>query len=104
MGFIVPLPETKNGYDEILNFVDKLSKMIRPVSIVKDITAPEFSLKFKDNIYRNHGMPSKIISDCDSLYMSKFWKTLFKSLPKRIAPSIHKQPDNQKYRTKRLKK
>lgn len=97
MDFVIPLLETENGYSGILNVVDKLSKMIRIIPIRSNITAPEVALKFKEHIYRNHGLPKKIISDRDSLFMSKFWKALFKSLNTKLAPSTgyHPQTDGQ---------
>lgn len=97
MDFILPLPRTKNGNEGILNLVDKLSKMIRLIPIDINISAPEVAYKFKQHVYRNHGLPSKIISDRDSIFMSKFWKTLFKSLGTKIAPSsaYHPQTDGQ---------
>lgn len=97
MDFIVPLPRTKNGNDGILNLVDELSKMIRLVPIVKVICAPSVAHKFKDHIYRNHGLSSKIKSDRDSIFMSKFWKALFKSQGTKIKPSsaYHPQTDGQ---------
>lgn len=97
MDFITPLPETKNGNSGILNVVCKLSKMIRIIPIKSNITAPETAMKFKEHVYRSHGFPSKIISDRDSLFMSKFWKSLFSSLGTKIAPSTayHPQTDGQ---------
>ena len=97
MDFIVPLPRTKQKYDGILNVVDRLSKMIRLIPITKDIDAPGVARLFRDNIYRHHGLPQKIISDRDSLFISNFWKTLFKLLGTKIAPSTayHPQTDGQ---------
>ena len=97
MDFVLPLPETKNGYSGILNVVCKLSKMIRIIPIKSTISAPEVAIKFKEHVYRHHGLPSKIISDRDSLFMSKFWKELFRSLGAKLAPSTayHPQTDGQ---------
>ena len=97
MDFIVPLPTTKNGNSGILTVVCKLSKMIRIIPIQATITAPEAAMKFKEHVYRNHGIPSKIISDRDKLFMSKFWKSLFTSLGTKLAPSsaYHPQTDGQ---------
>ncbi len=96
-GFVLPLPETKNGNSGILNVVCKLSKMIRITPIKSIITTPKVATKYKEHIYRNHGLPSKIISDRNSLFMSKFWKALFKSLGTTLAPSnaYHPQTDGQ---------
>lgn len=97
MDFITPLPQTKQGHNGILNVVDKLSKMIRSIPIPKNSDAVTIAKLFKEHIYRNHGLPSKIISDRDTIFMSKFWKTLFKLLGTKIAPSTayHPQTDGQ---------
>ena len=97
MDFIVPLPKTKNGNSGIMNVVCKLSKMIRLIPITEDINAPKVAQKFKEHVYRSHGLPSKIISDRDPIFMSKFWKSLFKSLQTKLAPSsaYHPQTDGQ---------
>ena len=97
MDFIVPLPKTKCGYTGIMNVVCKLSKMIRLIPIEHTISAPETAMKFKEVVYRSHGLPKKIISDRDPIFMSKFWKTLFKSLGTKLAPSsaYHPQTDGQ---------
>ena len=97
MDFIGPLPETKQGFSGIMTIVCKLSKMIRLIPIKHTISAPETAMKFKEVIYRSHGLPKKIISDRDPIFMSKFWQTLFKSLGTKLAPSTayHPQTDGQ---------
>ena len=97
MGFITPLPRTKKSNSGILKVVDKLSKMIRLIPVTHDIDAPGAALKLKEHVYRNHGITEKIISDRDTIFMSKFWKTLFKSLGTKLAPSsaYHPQTDRQ---------
>ncbi len=80
MDFIPLLPETKNGNSGILNVFCKLSKMIRIIPVKSNVTALEVAIKFKQYAYSNHGLPSKIISDRDSFFRSKFWKSLFDSL------------------------
>ena len=97
MDFIVPLPETITGFSGIMTVVCKLSKMIRLIPITYDIDAPGTAKKFKEVVYRNHGLPSKIICDRDPIFMSKFWKALFKLLGTKLAASsaYHPQTDGQ---------
>ena len=45
-----------------------------------DIITPEVARLFMDNIYRLHGMPESIVSDRDTRFTSKFWRTLFELL------------------------
>ena len=86
MDFVLPLTETKNSNSGILNVIYKLSKMIRIIPIKSKITTPEVA---------NEGLPSKIISNRDSFFMSKFWKALFKFLRTKFAASNvhHPQAD-----------
>ena len=71
--------------------------MIRLIPITKYIDAPGIARLFKYHIYRHSGLPQKIISDRDSLLISKFWKSLFKLLSSKRAPSAayHSQTDGQ---------
>lgn len=97
MDFITPLPMTKNGNTGILNVVCKLSKMIRLICLPKSVDAQIIAQLFKQHIYRHHGLPDKIISDRDPIFMSRFWKALFASLKTKISPSTayHPQTDGQ---------
>ena len=97
MDLVLPLPETENENSGMLNVVDKLSKMMRIIAIKSNINPPEVAIKFKDYIYRNNGLPNKVISDRDGLFMSKFCKVLFYSLGTKLAPSTayHPQTDGQ---------
>lgn len=87
LDFVLTLPETRSDKCAILNVVCKFSKMIRITPIKSNISAPGSSIKFKNHIYRNHRLPMKIISDRDSIFMSKFLKDLFRSLGPKLAPS-----------------
>lgn len=60
------------------------------------MTAPEVAEKCKEHVYRNHEISLKIISDCDSLFMRKFLKSLFTLLGTNLALSIeyHTQRDS----------
>ena len=93
MDFITPLPKTSRGHTGILNVVCKLSKMIRLIPLEQNSDAPYIAMRFKEHIYRNHGLPDKIISDRDSIFMSKFWDTLFTSLKTKLAPSTAYHPE-----------
>ena len=79
--------EQRNSRDGLLNVVDRLYKMIRLIPITKDIDAPGVAILFKERVYRHHERSNKIISDIDSWFVSKFWKTLFRLLGTKIAPS-----------------
>ena len=52
---------------------------------------------FLDTIYRLHGLPESIVSDKDKVFMSRFWKELFKILQVKLlmSTSYHPQTDDQ---------
>ena len=97
MDFIMPLPKTCRNHVGLLNVVDRLSKMIRLIPLPPDADAPCVAKLFRENVYRHHGLPQVIISDRDSIFMGKFWKSLFNLLKTRISPSsaYHPQTDGQ---------
>ena len=92
MDFIVKLPEIMNGNRNILNVVDKLSKMLRVIPLPDNYDTTLVAKKFIELVYRNHGLPNKIISGRDSIFMSGFWKTLYKTLQVKISSSASYHP------------
>jgi hypothetical protein len=65
-------PESKNGYNIVVIFVDRLSK--RPITIlVQDtITARELAPLFLINVVRHVGIPETIVSDRGPQFVSDF--------------------------------
>ena len=61
------------------------------------VDAYETAKLFIDHIYRHHGLPDVIISDRDKIFMSRFWKALFKMLGTKLSTSsaYHPQTDGQ---------
>ena len=95
MNFIAPLPETKNVNRYILNIVDKISKILRVIPILKNYDAIVVGKKLVEHVSRSYCLPDKIILDRDSIFISKFWKTLFGTLNVKISLSTayHPQTD-----------
>src|SRR5262245_35378432 len=94
--FVTNLPES-NGYDSILVFIDRLTKMSHFILYHKTTTALQFAELFIKNIVRLHGLPDSIVSDRDSLFTSLFWKTLIENLGinRNISTAFHPQIDGQ---------
>jgi hypothetical protein len=69
---IVQLSKTKAGYDAIVVFVDRLSKMVHFQPTTTTATAPDIAKIFFNTIFRLHGMPTVIVSDRDSRFTSLF--------------------------------
>lgn len=97
MDFISPLPKTANGNSALYVVVDRLSKLIRIIPTTKNVTAVETAKLYIQNVYRHHGLSDVIISDRDSIFMSRFWKEVFRVLKTTLRPSsaYHPQTDGQ---------
>lgn len=61
--------------------------MLRIIAFNTKPDAPTNAKLFMENIYKHHGLPLVTISDRDSIFMSKFWRSLLNSLGTKIAPS-----------------
>jgi hypothetical protein len=63
MDLITDLPKTSLGNDSIWVCVDRLSKMVHLKTITKTVTAAELARKFRDEVFRLHGLPNNIVPD-----------------------------------------
>ena len=92
---VTHLPMTEKGYDTILTFVCRLSKYTYYIPCKSTMTAEEFADIFLRVIVARHGMPKKIISDCDSRFTSKIWRALVARMGCNHAMSLayHPQTD-----------
>lgn len=101
MDFIVGLPDN-NGYDQLLVIVNKFSKRIGLIPGKSTWTTQEQGssvLRYFQEY--DQGMPCFFISNCDSIFMSKFWKGYFTILKAHwlYLAAFHPQTDGQ---TKRV--
>jgi hypothetical protein len=103
MDFIVGLPMTRQGYDAIFVVVDTLTKMAHFIPTKTKATAKTTADLFFQTVVRMHGLPSKIISDRDSKFISHFWRDLFGLCGTELAMSsaYHPQTDGQTERMNR---
>ena len=55
------------------------------------------AIAFLDNVYKLHGLPATIVSNRDKVFLSLFWKELFKKLKVSLhySTSYHPQSDGQ---------
>ncbi|GJY59027.1 retrotransposon-related protein [Tanacetum coccineum] len=84
-GLIQPLPIPDAIWSEIfMDFIEGLPKS-------------QVAQLFLDNVYKLHGLPSNIVSDRDKVFLSNFWKSLFKMLKVqlRMSTAYHPQTDGQ---------
>lgn len=96
MDFITGLPSS-SGKTVIWVVVDRLSKFAHFIALPTTVTAPTLATVFLTEIYRLHGVPKTIVSDRDKLFISQFWRALFKALGTTLAfsSSYHPQTDGQ---------
>ena len=67
MDFITKLPESE-GHDMIMVIVDKLTKYAYMIPTTERIDAKQMASILVRNIFANHGIPRKIISNRDKLF------------------------------------
>jgi hypothetical protein len=90
------MPTSIDGFDAFVIISDRLSKLIQVVPCYETTTAKEFAHLFYRNWFLcGFGMPSSIVSDRDSRFLSKFW-TAFCSISgirRDLSTSRHQQTD-----------
>jgi hypothetical protein len=104
MDFITGLPCTAAGYDAILVFCDRLTKMVHFAACTKDTDAPATARLFRDRVFAIHGMPTVIISDRDTRFTGAFWQELMTLLgvKHKMSTAFHPQTDGQTERVNRV--
>ncbi len=93
--FIVKLPKTKNGFDSITTYVDRLTRRVHFIPSKDSDTAVDVANAFFSHLFKHHGMPDSIVSDRDPKFTSKFWKRLMElcGVKLKMSSSRHPQTD-----------
>ena len=72
MDLITHLP-TSEGFDLVFIILDRFSKYITFIPCKATCIALDLARIFYDHIVCKFGMPYKIVSDRDSMFLFKFW-------------------------------
>jgi hypothetical protein len=93
---IGPLPKSDN-YDSILVIVDRFSKMIHLIPTTTSLSSTKLAEIYKKEVWRQHGIPRRIISDRGPQFASKFMKELCNALgiEWNLSTAYHPQMDGQ---------
>ncbi|GJT17132.1 putative reverse transcriptase domain-containing protein [Tanacetum coccineum] len=101
MDFVSGLPITPSEYDTIWVIVDRLTKLAHFLLMNKMDSIEKLTQLYLKEVVCRHGVPISIILDGDSHFMSRFWKSLQKTLGTNLdmSTAYHPQTDGQSERT-----
>ena len=92
MDFVVGLPLTSNGRNQIWVVVDRLTKTARFIPIRDTWGASKLAEVYMKEIVRYHGVPTSIVSDRDAKFLSNFWKKFQEALGTQLILSMAFHP------------
>ena len=101
MDFVSGLPKSPTNHDSIWVIVDRLTKTAHFIPILMTYSMDRLAELYVQHIVRLHGVPKSIVSDRDTRFTSKFWKSLQNALGTRLkfSSAFHPQTDGQSERT-----
>jgi len=96
LDFITHLPKS-HGYTVILVVVDRFTKGVHLGALPAQFTASKVATLFFDIVCKIHGFPHSLVSDRDPVFVSAFWRELFKlsGTLLRLSTAYHPQTDGQ---------
>jgi len=77
--------------------VDPFTKMAHFIGLNENASAKDVAATFLREVWKLHGLPTKIISDMDAKFSGEFWESLCKSLSirRRMSTAYHPQTEGQ---------
>jgi len=77
--FVVELPESSR-YDAVMTVVDSVSKRVHSVLTHTMVTAKGVARLFLHHIWKLHGLPKRVVSNCGPQFVASFTKELYRLL------------------------
>ncbi|KAK8942809.1 hypothetical protein KSP39_PZI009568 [Platanthera zijinensis] len=104
MDFITGLPRSPRGHDSVWVIVDRLIKCVHFVPFQIGYSMKKIAELYLNEVIRLHGVPVSIVSDRDSRFMSRFWKSLQEGLGTdlRYSTAYHPQTNGQTERVNHI--
>lgn len=91
MDFIKGLP-LSHGFFVILVVVDQISKYSHFIPLKHPFTTVTVAIAFFDNVFKLQDLPASIVFDRGSIFLSNFWKELFRLQGVSLAYSLAYHP------------
>ena len=97
MDFLSGLPTTQRKHDAIWVVVCRFRKMAFFIACTKTTTAAQTAELYFHHVWPHFGLPTSIISDRDSRFLSTFWRTMWALLgcQLKFSTAFHPQTDGQ---------
>ncbi|GJU49718.1 reverse transcriptase domain-containing protein [Tanacetum coccineum] len=101
MDFITKLPKMVAGFDSIWVIVDRLTKSAHFLPMRETDSTEKLTRLYMKEIVARHRISESIISDPDSHFTLRVWKSLYKALGTQLdlSTAYHPQTDGQSERT-----
>ncbi|KAL2938982.1 Transposon Ty3-I Gag-Pol polyprotein [Bienertia sinuspersici] len=101
MDFVMGLPLTRSGKNAIWVIVDRLTKTARFIAMKDTWNMKQLADAYMKEVVRLHGVPTDIVSDRDSRFLSHFWGKLQEAMGTilKFSTAFHPATDGQTERT-----
>jgi hypothetical protein len=103
MDYIVELPSS-SGFDAVYVCVDRFTKMAHFIPTTTHVTAEESANLYLRHVFKNHGLPTDIVSDRGTQFTSRFSSALLElcGIKSNKSTAFHPQSDGQTERVNQV--